>query len=603
MQAAFAQRAEWTSPHVGYSSTDMLTVDKVEFTKSSTLMHVTVSGREGTTFRITPTSCLKADGKRYALKKIPKVGIDKRLAMPKSGKVHFTMRFEPLPTDTKLMHFVEGDDDGGWHLCNIRDGKGDVTTEMTDEWKSIGYEDLEELPESRLCDDSTTIRVRILNYVPEAGRELQVIRVPFDFDQNDMFQCFPIAADGTATFTLHPCFPVTIYMRLGKGEYFPLLVTPGDECTILMDLEKGGTTPVVAFKGAFAKVNHELNVLGGKDFALFDGSAAHFDSLLARKQEMEVLLRNGLINQLNKIQYSKYSHATKEWMVMDTEYRYTEWLSQYNKHVEKKVEQDLKAAHSSILNNMPLWNKLRRGMKERHDNGRCPLHFLQFRKMTYIPHYVEAVRFASITDIEAKDNVHPYNKDIWKLFLALSSNEQYAYEEGLKKAEGIADPELKAYYPVAAKRWNDHVEGFNRIPHVHYDAHGGDLHGQKLKERLLEDYRGKNVAFLVYDRNDEQALSELEEIDPIIASTNDQITVFIHIDTNFMGVRGWLQSARRWHGEHYGGRRTRYDSMFNNHGYSASGILYELHAPDGATTLSTTDKKEALAAIENLKKE
>ena len=184
----------------------------------------------------------------------------------------------------------------------------------------------------------------------------------------------------------------------------------------------------------------------------------------------------------------------------------------------------------------------------------------------------------------------------------MSSNEQYAYEEGLKKAEGIADPELKAYYPVAAKRWNDHVEGFNRIPHVHYDAHGGDLHGQKLKERLLEDYRGKNVAFLVYDRNDEQALSELEEIDPIIASTNDQITVFIHIDTNFMGVRGWLQSARRWHGEHYGGRRTRYDSMFNNHGYSDSGILYELHAPDGATTLSTTDKKEALAAIENLKK-
>jgi hypothetical protein len=37
--------------------------------------------------------------------------------------------------------------------------------------------------------------------------------------------------------------------------------------------------------------------------------------------------------------------------------------------------------------------------------------------------------------------------------------------------------------------------------------------------------------------------------------------------------------------------------MFDNQGYSGSGILYEFHAPDGTTTLTTTSIKEAIETI------
>ena len=601
MQSLWAQKKEWTSPHVGYSNTSMLSVDKVEFTPHKTVMHVTVSGREGEAFWIESTSCLKANGKKYALLEVPEVGTDKKNTVPKSGEVHFTMQFAPLPSNTKVMHFVERDGDEGWHLCNIRDGKRNFATALPKEWRNVEYADLKELPESKLCDDSTTIRVKILNYVPEAGVKLDVYEFPFDFDQRNYISSFPISANGTAAFKLHPCFPITMYVRVGKGEFFPLLVMPGDECEILLDMERGGTP--LAFKGDLAKVNYELNVLGAKDFISFDFSEAHFDSLLAMNKKMKTLLEKELTNESDRIFKSQYCYATKEWLEMTADYLYIQWVDDYNQYIARKVEKELKDAHSSILDNSDLWNNVRQGLS-------VPLNTLHYRffhrnKITYLVEYMDAMRFFQYGLDGARCNVHPYIKDIWTLSRALTYNEQESYKEGLKKAEKIADPELKAFYPVAAQRWQAFVDSINRIPHLHFDQHERTLTSEQLKEEVLREYRGKNVVFLVYARETEENVQDLQELDPIIAETDSQKTVFIHIDINFMGVRGWLQSALRWHGEHYGGRRQRYGygSMFYKTQYPASGIYYELHSPDGATILSTTDKKEALQVIEAWNKE
>jgi len=65
----------------------------------------------------------------------------------------------------------------------------------------------------------------------------------------------------------------------------------------------------------------------------------------------------------------------------------------------------------------------------------------------------------------------------------------------------------------------------------------------------------------------------------------------------------WLEFAQRWHGEHYGGRKTRYDNadVFPQYTIRSTKILYKFHAPDGTTTLTTTNIKEALEAIKNLR--
>ena len=470
--------------------------------------------------------------------------------------------------------------------------QGSITMEIPEEWGNIEYEDLRELPESKLCDDSTTIRVLILNYVPEAGKTLTVSFVPIDFDKDDYYKTFDVLPNGTSCFKLHPCFPLTIWMRLGKGEYFPLLIEPGKDCNIMMDLEKGGTDPCVAFKGALAKTNYELNVLGGKDLITHDKSDAYFDSIIvAGLNPMDVFLRQRSKDD-DKIENCGYSGATRDWLWMRAESEYQRQKRNFDIYFAKKVHKDMESAGSILMN-----NKYTRSMVGNTRSSDLLSFVATSSKLTLCPHYEEVW-----TGIHSKDdrNFSSFIQDLYSLHWAVNYNEQESYEAGQKWADKITDPTMKAFYPIAAKRWNDYVESIKRIPHIHYDEHG-DWYDKNQKEKLLEDYRGKNVVFLVYNRDNEQALSELEEIDPIMAKTNSRKMVFIHIDTNFMGVRGWLQSARRWHGEHYGGKRSRYDSMFDNHGYSASGILYELHAPDGATTLSTTDKKEALEAIKRLR--
>ena len=86
-----AQEAEWTSPFVGYSNTSTLTVDKVEFEKGKTVMHVTAAAPAGTAMSVSSDAYLSADGKQYAIKKVSRLGMDKEYVMPDSGRVTSTL--------------------------------------------------------------------------------------------------------------------------------------------------------------------------------------------------------------------------------------------------------------------------------------------------------------------------------------------------------------------------------------------------------------------------------------------------------------------------------------------------------------------------------
>ena len=89
--------------------------------------------------------------------------------------------------------------------------------------------------------------------------------------------------------------------------------------------------------------------------------------------------------------------------------------------------------------------------------------------------------------------------------------------------------------------------------------------------------------------------------------TDEQKVVFIHIDTRSPAMEGtgsWVEAAAKRKGEHYGGIKNRYDTLFTGHNpYFGGQFYYELYAPDGTCTLQTTDKKKAFAAIGKLVKQ
>lgn len=594
---ACAQQSEWPSPFVGYSTAKVLALDKVEFAKGKTLLHVTATAASGASISVSPDAYLSAGGKHYAIQKATVLGLGKQYAMPDSGKVHFTMQFEPLPADTRLFHFTEGEAETGWTLCNIREREEELVTKMPEEWKDVTYPDREELPDSYFSDDSTYIQVKILNYVPEAGTTLEVFDPPYDVDKRYHTREYGIAPDGTATIGLHPAVPQTIYFRLGKGPYSFLLIQPGKDISVLMDLGKGGTGPFVAFKGELSRANYEINVKGAKDLYRYDNSAAYFESIiLANKSLSDGYIP--LVKEYNStIGQRKYTASTVQWLYLYAESRIIEHCSRFNHYVNVKLIDDLKAQNSSLLKNNSVKSSIRSTINEK--NGTPSISASS--QMTFCPDFMR------LSDGIFKDNegkVNTFNKDISTLFWALNDNAAGYYKEGERRASTIKDSTLRAYYPIAAKRWNDYVAELNRISHIHFNQHG-DVKTDELKNKVLEDYKGKYVVFLVYDRDKHgKDLDELER--DFITKADDQQVVFIHIDTRSPSMEGtgsWADAALKRKGEHYGGRKNRYDSMFSNHFPFFDGqFYYELYAPDGTCTLQTTEKKKAFEVIKKLVK-
>ena len=589
-----SQNKEWSSPFVGYSTTHVLTLDKVEFEKGKTLLHVTATTASGASISVSPNAYLSANGKHYAIQKVSVLGIGKQYAMPDSGKVHFTMQFAAVPAGTRLMHFSEGEVKSGWTLCNIRERQEDLVTKMPKEWKDVTYPDQEYLPDSYFSDDSTYIHVKILNYVPEVGTKLEIYELAYDVDKRYYSREYDISLDGTAIIGLHPAVPQSIYLRIGKGPYSFLVVMPGKDISALMDLGKGGTEPFVAFKGELAKANYEVNLKGAKDLYWFDNSDAHFESLLFSGKSLDDewrLLRDKY--SLDSIQ-RQYANSTKDWLYLYAKLRRMEHLLCFDRYVYLHMKDNQKDVNRLILKKDSVRNNIWTNIKKASQV------ISSSSQMTICPN------FMSYIDGKCEygeGEVNTFNKDILTLFWALNGYVAGSYNDGERWASLILDSTIRAYYPIATKRWNDYVIQLNRLPHIHFDQHGDVRTKEELKKKLLEDYRGKNVVFLVYDRDKHGIdLDELES--DFISRANAQKVVFIHIDTRspaMYGTGSWADAAVKRKGEHYGGERNRYDSMFSGHNPFFDGqFYYELYAPDGTCTLQTIDKKKAFNAIRKL---
>lgn len=598
MQYTWAQKEIWSSPFVGYSTTHVLTLDKVEFEKGKTLLHVTATAASGTSISVSPDAFLSADGKHYAIQKATVLGLGKQYTMPDSGKVHFTMQFPPLPVETRLFHFTEDVVETGWTLCNIRERQEDLVTEVPEEWRDVTYPDREELPDSYFSDDSTYVQVKILNYVPEAGTKLEIYELAYDVDKRYYSREYDISPDGTAIIGLHPAVPQTIYFRLGKGPYSFLVVMPGKDISALMDLGKGGTEPFVAFKGELSRANYEINVEGAKHLYWFDNSDAHFESLLLSgkpfRNEWEPLRRQ----YLSAMNQKHYTSSTKDWLSLYGESRMMEHYGLFNFYLNNRLKDDLKKADSPLLKNSSIMSDIR----ARVNSGKETFSISTSPQITFCPSFM---RYYDAFRIDNQGEDPPLNADIYNLNSALKCIATGYYEDGERRASHIQDSTIRAYYPIAAKRWNDYVVQLNSIPHIHFDQHG-DVKKDELKNKVLDDYKGKSVVFLVYDRKKHgKDLDELEK--EFITKADEQKVVFIHIDTRSPAMEGtgsWVEAAAKRKGEHYGGIKNRYDTLFTGHNpYFDGQFYYELYAPDGTCTLQTTDKKKAFAAIGKLVKQ
>ncbi len=169
MQAFAAQKNKiFDNPLIDFANTKTIDVAKVELTKKAAILHIDARFRPKYWIKIAGDSYLKADGKKYMLTGAEGIQPDSLFWMPETGEASFTLRFEPMPADTRTFDFIESDCEECFKLYGIDlTGKKayDMPAGLPQDVANVAIPDA--VPDPIFECGQTTVRIHFLNYRPE----------------------------------------------------------------------------------------------------------------------------------------------------------------------------------------------------------------------------------------------------------------------------------------------------------------------------------------------------------------------------------------------------------------------------------------------------
>ncbi|MDE6637802.1 MAG: hypothetical protein K2K32_06165, partial [Muribaculaceae bacterium] len=117
----------------GYSR---LQITKVEFTPAATNVYIKLhSSKSNYSFRYSPETSLKADGKSYKLIGTKGLNPDNSFtAVPQIGSVDIVLSFEPLPLSTERFDLIEGSSDRDFNFYGVTERSKDLKSSS---WRDV----------------------------------------------------------------------------------------------------------------------------------------------------------------------------------------------------------------------------------------------------------------------------------------------------------------------------------------------------------------------------------------------------------------------------------------------------------------------------------
>ena len=220
-----------------------LKVREVVMRDTATTVHFTMDYQKGSYFRFTKESYLMdEDGHRYPLRSAEGIALDSWVQSPESGVTNFTMHFAPLPKNTQIFDFIEGDGTGAFEVLGIHDKK-----------YKIKYPTLQELsdanpwtvPTDWFKTDTITIKGRIEGFDAErVGFNMLRSNFRDDFEKNHGTQIMDIAPDGTFCAKFKASYPTrnVFYANEYKTQFssIPYFARPGETIDITVRLHEDG---------------------------------------------------------------------------------------------------------------------------------------------------------------------------------------------------------------------------------------------------------------------------------------------------------------------------------------------------------------------------
>lgn len=227
-----AQRRAVERPPVMYGNTHSVEFSKVTLSDTATVLDVEATYQPGYWIRIASDTYLKAGDKKYMIRHGEGITLDSLFWMPQSGQASFKLVFEPLPLNTPMFDFIEGDCEScfkvyGVDLLNSRLQLPPIPEEFARKHQ----------PEENFVpgfeEGEARISGRLLGYM-SAPDEIK-LRYTDPLVGNEVELSMPIAPDGTfgTSFRLHSPVHVSLSSRFGM---VPIKVAPGKESKVLVHL-------------------------------------------------------------------------------------------------------------------------------------------------------------------------------------------------------------------------------------------------------------------------------------------------------------------------------------------------------------------------------
>lgn len=240
---------------------DELRVREVVLADTATTVRFTMEYPKGQWFRFVASSYLIGeDGKRYPMRSAEGISLDSWVQSPESGTTDFTMHFEPMPKQTKIFDFIEGENLYAFAVLGIHDTRYKPKTPTLEElYKANPYM----LPTNWFKTDTITVRGRIEGYDAEQmGFTSMECYYEDVFDKESVTLVAEIQPDGTFEKRFRASYPVMqrFYSSEGKVDWSGVCfyARPGDTIDITVRPNEQGQLECYYNSGSSKEVQHWL---------------------------------------------------------------------------------------------------------------------------------------------------------------------------------------------------------------------------------------------------------------------------------------------------------------------------------------------------------